>query len=121
MHSSRWVVSLLFFCAAAAADPGGAAHPHAASFSTLITTPLGIEGLTNDGQGNLYTPGRAAAGQPCPVYRVSIANPTLVVVGNVPAPSADDCVLPERPRIRARRPALRDPEQQFDLSLRSER
>jgi sugar lactone lactonase YvrE len=56
----------------------------AASFSTLITTPLAIEGLTNDNQGNLYTPARG--GSPCPVYRVNIANPSLVVVGNIPAP-----------------------------------
>jgi sugar lactone lactonase YvrE len=60
-----------------------------ASFSTLITTPLIIEGLTNDRFGNLYTPGRTpGAGLPCPVWRVSIASPTLVVVGNIPAPSA---------------------------------
>lgn len=59
-----------------------------ASFSTLITTPLAIEGLTNDNSGNLYTPGRnAGAGVPCPVWRVNIASPSLVLVGNVPAPS----------------------------------
>jgi sugar lactone lactonase YvrE len=56
----------------------------AASFDTLIFTPLAIEGLTNDSQGNLYTPARG--GSPCPVYRVNIANPSLVVVGNIPAP-----------------------------------
>ena len=62
---------------------------HAVTVRTLITTPLVIEGLTNDDQGNLYTPGRAAApGQPCPVWRVPIDNPSLTVVGNVPAPSA---------------------------------
>jgi sugar lactone lactonase YvrE len=59
-----------------------------ASFSTLITTPLAIEGLTNDNGGNLYTPGRnPGAGLPCPVWRVNIASPTLVLVGNVPSPS----------------------------------
>src|SRR6187399_1888849 len=57
--------------------------------STLITTPLVIEGLTNDAQGNLYAPGRTpGAGQPCPVWRVPIENPTLTVVGLIPAPSA---------------------------------
>ena len=61
----------------------------AASFSTLITTPLTIEGLTGDNRGNLYAAGRnAGAGAPCPVWRVNVANPSLVLVGNIPAPSA---------------------------------
>jgi len=61
----------------------------AQTFSTLITTPLVIEGLTSDNAGNLYAPGRATgAGLPCPVWRVKIAAPSLVLVGNVPAPSA---------------------------------
>ncbi|HSN19123.1 MAG TPA: SMP-30/gluconolactonase/LRE family protein [Usitatibacter sp.] len=87
MVQGRWAIPLLFFASAAAADPG---HPAtAASFSTLITTPLAIEGLTNDNAGNLYTPGRnAGAGVPCPVWRVPLDNPTLTVVGTVPAPSA---------------------------------
>lgn len=58
------------------------------TFSTLVSTPLVIEGLTGDNIGNLYTVGRnAGAGAPCPVWRVTIANPTLVVVGFIPAPS----------------------------------
>jgi sugar lactone lactonase YvrE len=56
----------------------------AANFSTLIKTPLAIEGLTNDNAGNLYTTGRAAP--ICPVWRVNIASPSLVVVGNIPGP-----------------------------------
>jgi sugar lactone lactonase YvrE len=66
----------------------------AQTFSTLITTPLVIEGLTSDNGGNLYAPGRATgAGLPCPVWRVNIAAPSLVLVGNVPAPSASgQCV-----------------------------
>ena len=60
----------------------------AETFSTLITTPLTIEGLTGDNQGNLYVPGRNAGnGVPCPVWRVNIASPSLVLVGNIPAPS----------------------------------
>ena len=59
------------------------------SVSTLITTPLVIEGLTNDSQGNLYAPGRTpGAGQPCPVWRVNVDTPTLTLVGVIPAPSA---------------------------------
>src|SRR5215471_13924201 len=57
--------------------------------STLITTPLAIEGLTNDLQGNLYVPGRSpGAGLPCPVWRIPLDSPSLIVVGMVPAPSA---------------------------------
>jgi sugar lactone lactonase YvrE len=57
--------------------------------STLITTPLVIEGLTNDDNGNLYAPGRTpGAGLPCPVWRIPIENPSLTIVGLVPAPSA---------------------------------
>ena len=59
------------------------------SMTTLITTPLVIEGLTNDNDGNVYAPGRTpGAGVPCPVWRVNLDAPTLTVVGNVPAPSA---------------------------------
>jgi sugar lactone lactonase YvrE len=59
-----------------------------ATFSTLILTPLTIEGLTNDNSGNLYTPGRNAGnGVSCPVWRVNIASPSLVPVGLIPAPS----------------------------------
>jgi len=57
--------------------------------STLITTPLVIEGLTNDAAGNLYAPGRTPGnGLPCPVWRVPTTNPTLTIVGLIPAPSA---------------------------------
>jgi sugar lactone lactonase YvrE len=63
-----------------------------ASFSTLIMTPLVIEGLTNDDQGNLYAPGRAlAAGDSCPVWRVNIEHPVLALVGTIPAPATGAC------------------------------
>ena len=58
--------------------------PQSANFSTLIKTPLVIEGLTGDSAGNLYTVGRG--GSPCPVWQIALAGPTLVVVGNVTAP-----------------------------------
>ena len=92
MKRAMWAFSFLLFSAAAAADPGHGLP--ATSFSTLITTPLGIEGLTGDYQGNLYTPGRAAAGLPCPVWRINIANPSLVLVGNIPAPSGTTACSP---------------------------
>lgn len=60
-----------------------------ATFSTLIKTPLVIEGLTHDNNGNLYAPGRnAGLGVACPVWRTPIVNPGLTVVGLIPAPSA---------------------------------
>jgi sugar lactone lactonase YvrE len=63
--------------------------PGNVNFSTLITTPLAIEGLSGDGSGNLYTVGRSpGVGVPCPVWRVSVARPGLAVVGFVPAPSS---------------------------------
>jgi sugar lactone lactonase YvrE len=63
--------------------------PNDLAFSTLITTPLVIEGLTGDDAGNLYAPGRQAGnGVNCPIWRVNVAVPSLVVVGYVPAPSA---------------------------------
>ena len=67
-------------------------NPLHASVTTLITTPLGIEGLTSDDQGNLYTTGRAAAvGDPCPVYRTSIDSPALTIVGQVPPGGTAAC------------------------------
>ncbi len=63
--------------------------PRPATFRTLVTTPLAIEGLTADEEGRLYTVGRAGvAGSPCPVWRVGGGSPpALTVVGNIPAPS----------------------------------
>jgi sugar lactone lactonase YvrE len=72
----------------ALADDDGHQFPKNVTFSTLIKTPLAIEGMTNDNRGNLYVPGRSAgAGVNCPVWRVDIDNPALVVVGFIPAPS----------------------------------
>src|ERR1043165_9197056 len=77
--------SVLLFTALAASGSVLADPP---SFSTLITMPLAIEGLTND-DSNLYTPGRTpGAGVPCPVWKIPLDNPQLILVGNVPAPSA---------------------------------
>ena len=88
----KLIVSLLGFSLMvwlpATADDGHAI-PRDATFSTRITTPFVIEGLTGDNSGNFYTPGRnPAAGGACPVWRINAARPALVVVGFVPAPSA---------------------------------
>jgi sugar lactone lactonase YvrE len=85
MSKKGFAVLLSAFATAAAAE---APVPKDASFTTLITTPLAIEGLTADRDGNLYTTGRAATGTPCPVWRINIASPSLVVVGTIPNPAA---------------------------------
>jgi len=85
MKTTSWLAA---FVLASAGTANAENHSVAASMSTLITTPLAIEGLANDDQGNLYTPGRALnPGDPCPVWRIPLDNPSLTVVGLVPAPS----------------------------------
>src|SRR5512135_2948446 len=94
MKPIRWAVPLLFLAGAAFADDGGLArHAPAASFSTLVTTPLAIEGLTSDYHGNLYVPERSpGAGNPCPVLQVPVADPSYFsTVGYVPAPASGQC------------------------------
>jgi sugar lactone lactonase YvrE len=64
-------------------------YPANATFTTLITTPLAIEGLTGDQNGNLYTVGRnAGAGVGCPVWKININSPSLIVVGYIPTPTS---------------------------------
>jgi sugar lactone lactonase YvrE len=65
--------------------------PQNVSFKTLIITPRPIEGLSGDGSGNLYTGGSGSA--PCPIYRINLANPSLTVVGNVPASLTASCAF----------------------------
>lgn len=64
---------------AALASLGGSA-----TFSTVFPAPLGIEGLTGDQHGNLYSAGRG--GNPCPVWQVPRGGDAAVIVGNIPAP-----------------------------------
>ncbi len=79
-------LSLFAWALAWADDDHHARFPRDPTFTTLITTPLAIEGLTGDDQGNLYTTGRGV--DPCPVWRISLEHPARVPVGNVPAPCA---------------------------------
>ncbi|MFI5583398.1 SMP-30/gluconolactonase/LRE family protein [Amycolatopsis sp. NPDC051758] len=67
---------------ASAGDMTASHHP--AVFETVFAAPLGIEGLTTDGRGNLYAPARGA--DPCPVYRVAASGGPAAVVGTIPAP-----------------------------------
>ncbi len=55
-----------------------------ATFSTIFASPLGMEGLTGDRDGNLYVAARG--GDPCPVFRIAAAGGTPAVVGTIPAP-----------------------------------
>ncbi len=92
MRSGALLLAVAFAALPALADD---TNPYRVSVSTLITTPLVIEGLTNDNDGNVYAPGRqSAAGQPCPVWKVNVNAPVLTVVGQVPAPSATGTCSP---------------------------
>jgi hypothetical protein len=65
---------------AASVQPLGAA----ATFTSVFKSELGLEGLTGDGRGNLYSAARG--GDPCPVWRAPISGGAPAVVGNIPAP-----------------------------------
>lgn len=58
--------------------------PSNATFTTLIVTPLAIEGLTGDTDGNLYTTGRAPLSDPCPVWRIDSSSGTRVQIAAIP-------------------------------------
>ena len=55
--------------------------PKNATFTTLITTPRPIEGLTGDNQRNLYTGGSGVP--PCPIWQINLNKPELTQVGLV--------------------------------------
>src|SRR5687767_10411231 len=89
MNAKRSFIALSLLVSAPLLMPSSA---QAETFSTLITTTLAIEGLTGDNRGNLYVPGRTPGiDVPCPVWRVNIASPSLVLVGNIPAPAGGQC------------------------------
>ena len=56
-----------------------------ASFTTVHNNTLGLEGLTADNRGNLYSPARNSAGS-CPIVRVPAGGGPAVTVGQIPAP-----------------------------------
>ena len=74
------------------ADPP-AQFPRHATFTTLITTPRALEGLTGDGRGNLYTGGSGTSvPKPCPVWKINLNKPELITVGNIaPASGLSTC------------------------------
>ena len=60
--------------------------PEDAGFTTVYRSPLGLEGLTGDNRGNLYSAARAAGSNPCPVWRVPASGGQVMLVGTIPAP-----------------------------------
>jgi len=62
--------------------------PNSATFTTLITTPRPIEGLTGDNHRNLYTGGSGVP--PCPIWQINLNKPELTEVGLV-KPATGNC------------------------------
>src|SRR5690242_12155045 len=55
------------------------------AFTTVFDSPTGIEGLTADRRGNLFTAGRApAADAACPVFKIAAG--AFTTVGTIPPP-----------------------------------
>lgn len=55
-----------------------------ASFTTVLPSPDGIEGLTGDGHGNLYVAARGTGS--CAITRVPVTGGTAALVGSIAAP-----------------------------------
>ena len=58
--------------------------PDDAGWTTVLKSTVGLEGLTADRHGNLYTPSRGA--DPCQILRTRASGGPVVVVGNIAAP-----------------------------------
>jgi sugar lactone lactonase YvrE len=104
--NSRWIglivflsLTAIFFSAApksvldsgnpsAWGDEDKIPFPKNATFTTLITTPRALEGLTGDNHRNLYTGGSGTP--PCPVWQINVNNPKLIEVGFV-KPASGNC------------------------------
>ncbi len=99
---SRWIVvawccGLTAIAAGSAAGNGsnGAAGAGASlTFTTQAVLPLAIEGLAGDNHSSLYTTGRAAAPNRCPVWQIDQDAPppvSPVQVGSIPNSAASPC------------------------------
>ena len=80
------VAALAIGSATGGGKPGTA--PASASWTTVLKSTLGIEGLTGDDAGNLYVAARGG-GASCPVWRVDSggpANQAPVTVGSIAPP-----------------------------------
>ena len=87
------LVAALAALVAALSAPLGLAQS-GQSFTTLVTTPLPIEGLTGDGT-FLYTVGRGT--DSCPVWRINPATPR-----GIPASGGPGSAPGNRARARSR-------------------
>jgi len=70
------------------ASTAGAVHDsfsQASTFTTLFKAPVGVEGLTADRDGNLYTGGRGGAAT-CPIWRIPSSGGAAVIVGTLAPP-----------------------------------
>ena len=92
---TRWIRFMVFifvlgsFLSSAGADSDDKRQfPTSATFTTLITTPRPIEGLTGDNHRNLYTGGSGMP--PCPIWQINLNNPALTPVGFV-SPVTGNC------------------------------
>ncbi len=81
-----WFATLLFPLTMGLGSPAVAGPPQSrqsATFTTLVTIPRPIEGLTGDGVNNLYTGGSSTA--PCPIWQINLHTGSVAAVGYVPA------------------------------------
>ena len=88
-----------------------------ASWTTVHKDALGLEGLTADSDGNLYSPARTSAGD-CPVVRVPAGGGEAETVGTIPAPCSPaglafdergDLFVTNSPSIYRLRPSASNP------------
>jgi sugar lactone lactonase YvrE len=87
-----------------------------ASWTTVHKNPLGLEGLTADAKGNLYSPARSSGA--CPIVRVPASGGSAVTVGTIPAPCSPaglafdergDLYVTNSPSIYRLRPSASNP------------
>jgi sugar lactone lactonase YvrE len=87
------VLCLFILClvsAYASANPPSQ-FPENATFTTLVTLPRAVEGLTGDGVNNLYIGGSGNA--PCPIWQINLHTQAVTVVGNVTPPGGGTCAF----------------------------
>jgi sugar lactone lactonase YvrE len=92
---TRWIRFMVFIfvlgsglSSAGADSDDNRQFPNNATFTTLITTPRPIEGLTGDNHRNLYTGGSGMP--PCPIWQINLNKPELTEVGSVKS-AAGNC------------------------------
>jgi len=81
---------LCLVSAYASADPPSQ-FPDNATFTTLVTLPRAVEGLTGDGVNNLYIGGSGNA--PCPIWQINLHTQAVTVVGKVTPPGGGTCAF----------------------------